>query len=70
MQGIRRVGTVENRTYYDVKDVMRIFGTSKDKAYRMIRATRESLIDQGMLVDDYPRGKVPKVAFNSRYMCG
>ena len=70
MQGIKRTVGVENRSWYGVNDVMKILGTSRDKAYKMIRSTRESLIEQGMLVEDYPRGKVPKAAFNSRYMCG
>lgn len=68
MQGVIRMATVTDRSYYTVTDVMEIFGICKDKAYKMIRSTREDLIKDGKLYEDYPRGKVPKAAFDSRYM--
>ena len=68
MQGVIRQITAKERSYYTVAAVMEIFGIGKDKAYKMIRATRADLIREGKLYSDYPSGKVPKVAFNRRYM--
>lgn len=68
MRGVIRKASVNDRSYYTATDVMKILGVGKDKAYKMIRTTRDELISEGKLYDDYPKGKVPKVAFNTRYM--
>ena len=68
MRGVIRKASVNDRSYYTADDVMNIFGVCKDKAYKMIRTTRNELISEGRIYDDYTKGKVPKSAFNARYM--
>lgn len=66
--GIIRKLSREERSYYDVNDVMDMFGVSKDKAYTMIRTLRKELIDSGMISSVYPIGKVPKKYLNEKCM--
>ncbi len=68
MRGVIRKASVNDRSYYTAADVMKILGVGKTKAYKMINSTRNELISEGRIYDDYPKGKVPKSAFNARYM--
>ena len=66
--GVIKQLTKENRSYYDVPDVMDMFGVSKDKAYTMIRGLRKELIDSGTISSVYPIGKVPKKYLDEKCM--
>lgn len=66
--GVIKQLSKENRSYYDVHDVMDMFGVSKDKAYTMIRTLRKELIDAGTISSVYPIGKVPKKYLNEKCM--
>lgn len=56
------------RSYYDVHEVMEMLGVSQDKAYKIMRNIRKSMVKEGVLISDYPAGKVPRKAFEER--CG
>lgn len=66
--GIIKKLSKEERSYYDVDDVMSMFGVSKDKAYKMIRTLRQELIDSGTISSVYPIGKVPKKYLDEKCM--
>ena len=57
-----------DRSYYEVNDVMEMFGVSKTKAYDMVHVLRQDLVDAGALSSVYPRGKVPKKYFDEKCM--
>lgn len=56
------------KSYYDVNEVMDMLGCKQDKAYKIMRALKNELIEAGKLIPDYPAGKVPKKYFEER--CG
>lgn len=62
------IATATNRSYYDVTEVMEMLGCKQDKAYKVMRALKQELVDAGKLIADYPAGKVPKKYFDER--CG
>lgn len=66
--GVIRVLTKENRSYYTVEDVMDLLGVKQSKAYDIMRSLRKELIASGKLVKEYPAGRIPKRYFNSK--CG
>ena len=66
--GVLKVLTKEDRTYYTVEDVMLLLGVKQSKAYRIMRSLRLELIASGRLIDEYPAGRIPKNYFNAR--CG
>ena len=66
--GIVKELSKEDRSYYDAKDVMQMFGVSKTKAYGMIHVLRKDLIEAGTLSAVYPQGKVPKKYFDEKCM--
>lgn len=66
--GVIRVLTKENRNYYTVEDVMNLLGVKQSKAYDIMRSLRKELIASGLLIEEYPAGRVPKRYFDSR--CG
>ncbi len=66
--GVIKVFTDADRTYYTVEDVMQNLGIRRAKAYRMIKAVREEMIEAGYLTPEYPVGKIPKRYFDFR--CG
>lgn len=67
-RGIIKELSKEDRSYYEVNDVMEMFGVSKTKAYDMIHVLRQELVDAGALSPVYPRGRVPKKYFDERCM--
>lgn len=68
LPGVVRVISKKDRNYYDVIDVMELLGVSDSYAYKLMRRLREELIAQGKIIDNYPKGKVPKKYFDFR--CG
>lgn len=64
--GVLRVITNREKSYYVVEDVMDLLGVSKPKAYKVIRALRDELIAGGRLLEEYPCGRIPKKYFNLR----
>lgn len=68
LPGVIRVISKKDRNYYDVIDVMELLGVSDSYAYKLMRRLREELIAEGKIIDNYPKGKVPKKYFDSR--CG
>lgn len=54
--------------YCGVTEVMEYLGCKENKAYEMIRALREELVDAGKLTPAYPQGKVPRKYFLERCM--
>ena len=54
--------------YLGAEDVMRYLGCKENKAYSVIRALRNELVDAGRLTAAFPRGKVPKKYFMQRCM--
>lgn len=68
LPGVIRVITKGDRNYYDVVDVMTLLGVSDSYAYKIMRQLREELIAEGKIIDNYPKGKVPKKYFDAR--CG
>lgn len=64
--GVLKVLGPEDKSYYDVSDVMSLLGVSKSKAYSIIRTLRDELVRQGKLSVVYPVGKIPKKYFNER----
>ena len=55
---------MENKLFYNVKDIMEIFGIKKTAAYRLIKELNEELNDMGILTQggvvraDYFRERV------------
>lgn len=68
LPGVIRVISKKDRNYYDVVDVMELLGVSDSCAYKIMRQLREELIAEGKIIDNYPKGKVPKKYFDAR--CG
>lgn len=65
--GVIRVLNQGDRSYYTSGDVQRILGVGRSLAYKMIKTTRQELIDSGAMSDLYPQGKIPKSYFNKRF---
>ena len=68
--GVIKILSESDRSYYLASDVMSLLGVSRNKAYEMIRALRQELIDSGQLASFYPQGKVPKTYFKERMGMG
>lgn len=66
--GVIKILTSKDKSYYTAEDVMDMLGIGRDKAYRVIRELRREMIDKGKLTSAYPVGKIPKKYFNER--CG
>lgn len=64
--GVIKVLTRRDRSYYDADDVQELLGCKKSKAYQIINALRGELIGSGKLTALYPQGKIPKSYFNER----
>ena len=62
------VTSVPGKYFLGVEDVMEYLGCKENKAYKLIRALRKELIDDGRLTPEYPPGKVPKQYFLTRCM--
>ena len=67
--GVLRILGKESRPYYTAEDVVELLGVSRTKAYEIIRALRNELIQAGKLSDVYPSGKIPKKYFDERCCC-
>jgi len=66
--GVMKVISKEDRNYYTAEDVEGLLGVAQSKAYKVIRSLREELVASGQLLEEYPKGRVPKKYFNAR--CG
>lgn len=55
-------------SYYGCSEVMVFLGCKENKAYEVIRALRQELIDAGRLAPFVPQGKVPRKYFCERCM--
>lgn len=62
------VVSTPGKYYFGVEDVMEYLGCKENKAYKLIRALRKELINDGRLTPEYPPGKVPKQYFLARCM--
>lgn len=58
----------EQDYFYTAEDVKKILKVGKTTASNIIKSLRNELIKQGVLVENFPVGKVPKKYFNKR--CG
>lgn len=65
--GIIKELSPEDRSFYYTREVQALFEIGKTKACAMMKNCRKELMDQGILAEDYPEGRVPKSHFNKRY---
>lgn len=56
------------RYYIGVGDVMAYLGCRENKAYEVIRALKQELVEAGRLTPAYPQGKIPRKYFMERCM--
>lgn len=68
--GVIKVLSPEERSWYTAQDVQEILGVGRAKAYSVIKKLRQELIDSGTLSPIYPEGKIPKSYFNERMCIG
>lgn len=54
--------------FIGVEEVMGYLGCKESKAYDIIRALKQELVEAGKLTPAYPKGKVPKKYFLERCM--
>ena len=57
---------MENKRYYDVKDVMSILNIKQAKAYAIIKELNDELKTKGYLTLS---GKIPSKFFNEKLYC-
>lgn len=58
---------MENKLFYNVKDIMEIFGIKKTATYSLIKELNQELIDQGYIVQG---GKINAKYFRQRVYIG
>lgn len=66
--GVIKVLSPEERSWYTSQDVQNLLGVGRSKAYLVIKELRQELIDSGNLSPLYPYGKIPKTYFNKRML--
>lgn len=66
--GVIKKLSPNEKSYYTAKDIMERLDVGRSKAYQMIRAVRQELIDDGRLTKTYPEGRVPKKYMNEKCM--
>ena len=64
--GIIKIISPSDVSYYTSGDVQKLLGISRTKAYTMIRELREELVKKGVMTSVYPAGKIPKKYFDQR----
>jgi transposase len=66
--GVIKELTPQDRPYYTAEDVKEILGVSISGAYNIIRRMRDECVEQGLISEFYPKGKIPKKYFNKACM--
>ena len=66
--GVIRVLSPKDRSWYAARDVQQLLGVGRSKAYSVIKSLRAELIESNEMSPEYPQGKIPKEYFNTR-MC-
>lgn len=70
MTGIVKELSSEDRNYYTCREVMALLGIGRTKASNIMSNLNRKLMEKGIIEDDYPRGRVPKIDFDRGYRIG